>query len=125
MPIKNESQCFTEHLERTHNFDHEKLHSKGATGDHIHYHSPYEKGENHHGNGGTHHGYTPNPNACSSLQKHSHPHEAAGNSLGMLDGGGNEIGVAEHTSSTSPFSDPGTGGDILSEMGDFLEGFVS
>ena len=76
-------------LECLDNVHHERLHSKGT----AHYHpgtdAPKSPRHSHHGTGEKHHDYTPGKHV-GTVQEHSHlhPHEAAGDLLAVLDGGG-------------------------------------
>lgn len=92
---KSETEKLLDCLEAV---EHRHSHPNGGAGDHRHYHSPYEQGENHHGNGGKHHGYTPNKNSVfqHNEHSHSHTHEGEGDPLAVFDVGGNEIVIAEH-----------------------------
>ena len=134
MPINStqEKSSTTKLLDCLDNVRHGKSHNGGA-GDHRHPHSPYEKGENHHGNGEKHNDWTPDKNA-GFYKEHSHKHLHEGDPLAVFEdiGANNEFAVAENASSNSTsccyqdaeFSDPALGGDTLSEMGDFYDVFV-
>ena len=103
MPVPEEKSETTKLMDCIENVRHESFHR--GDGFHRHHHSSYEsyeQGENHHGEGGRHYGYTPNKND-GFYKEHSHPHthEGEGDPLAVLDIGANEIVVAENVSLNS------------------------
>ncbi len=92
VPVPEEKSERTKLLDCLENVRHGNAHPNGGAGDHPHFHSPYEKGENHHGTGEKHHDWTPDKNS-GFYKEHSHKHE--GDSLTVLDVETNEF-AAEH-----------------------------
>ena len=84
VPVPEEKSETTKLLDCLENVRHGNAHPNGVAGDHPHFHSPYEKGENHHD-------WTPDKNS-GFYKEHSHKHD----SLTVLDVETNEIAVAEH-----------------------------